>query len=175
MNIFMTSDCPWHSASKLDDARVNKMLLESTQMMAIAANVHHAPDNELPINKAGLPYRTGGHRQHPCSVWVRENKSNYLWLLEHTIALWTERASRSSTKNLQSFANITRCINLAKYIPDGARTVLPNCTTHHKHISNVYMAYQLEMIYKWNNPKLNRKTKKYMFPKWNKSPAFPGW
>lgn len=40
VNIFMTNDCPWYCASKLDDARVNKMLLESTQMLAIAANAH---------------------------------------------------------------------------------------------------------------------------------------
>lgn len=38
MNIFVTSSCPFECARTLDDVRVNKMVLETAQLLATA---HH--------------------------------------------------------------------------------------------------------------------------------------
>lgn len=83
MNIFVTTDCPDRSARFLDDNRVNKMILESCQLMAGAIRVHLG--KEHPDDLPGL-YRIS-HRNHPCAVWIRQSGDNWLWVRQHTDAL----------------------------------------------------------------------------------------
>jgi hypothetical protein len=146
MNIFASSDCPIESARFLDNKRVIKMILESAQMLSTAIIFH-----------GGIaPYKRT-HVNHPCSIWTRQNRANYLWLYNHYYALckvYTER-----------YGKIHKCENYAKVflqnadkLPEGERQKFPNCTTY-KDITDTYLAYKLYLNDKWDTDKIE--------PKWS--------
>lgn len=83
MNIFAVDKDPTIAARSLCDAHVIKMTLESAQMLSTARILA----GEKATYKAT-------HKSHPCTVWVRKSKANYLWLLEHAIALGDEYKAR---------------------------------------------------------------------------------
>ena len=67
MNIFATNSDPALAAKFLDDKRVVKMCLESAQLLCTAV-----------IECGGeAPYKSI-HKNHPCSIWVRKSRSNYM-------------------------------------------------------------------------------------------------
>jgi hypothetical protein len=87
MNIFALSPIPSVAAKFHCDNHINKMLIESAQMLSTTWHVM-APD-DVKINQAGdwciastgnkiyKPYQPN----HPCNKWVRECRENYLWLV----------------------------------------------------------------------------------------------
>ena len=85
MNIFATDSCPIECAKNLDDKRVVKMVLESTQMLCTALN-------ELEGDR--VTYYKSTHKNHPCSIWARESTKNWEWLYAHALALSTEYTNR---------------------------------------------------------------------------------
>jgi hypothetical protein len=109
MNIFMTDECPVKSAVNLCDKHVNKMLLESTQMLSTA---HRILDHDRVVKKpsrsgktmldhyeledyeAELIYYKVAHKNHPCNIWLRESDKNYRWLWDHTRTLCQEYTYR---------------------------------------------------------------------------------
>lgn len=75
MNIFVLSLCPRIAARLHCDKHVVKMILETAQLLYTA---HHVVGTrELP---EGAYKKT--HANHPCAIWVRESRANYLWLAE---------------------------------------------------------------------------------------------
>ena len=87
MNIFVLSRCP-HLAARLHcDKHVVKMILETAQLLYSAHHVLGTPD--LP---SGAYKKT--HANHPCALWVRESRANYLWLVELGLALCAEYRHR---------------------------------------------------------------------------------
>lgn len=128
MNIFVTSPCPKESAEALDDKRVNKMLLESIQMLATALLEYSAPVEFLPVNQQGLPYRKT-HWNHPCSIWARLNQENYIWLVEHAEALHIE-FKRAYGKEHRSGQFLKRLRSAARFIPEGSLTDFANCSLY---------------------------------------------
>lgn len=148
MNIFVTSACPEESAKALDDKRVIKMILESAQLLSTSINYYS--DNQGPYKST--------HINHPCAVWARKNKGNYLWLYYHYIALCNEYRNR--------FNRIHKCEHLKDrlaqgivLIPDGPRTEFANCAAHqklgldYKQINPVTLAYQLYLNDRWDMDK----------------------
>lgn len=81
MNIFYLSKSPSEAASYLCDAHVNKMLVESCQLL----NNVLKPEYQL--------YKPT-HENHPCALWLMESKHNILWLLEHADCLLGEYRKR---------------------------------------------------------------------------------
>lgn len=128
MNIFVTSVCPRKSAEALDNKRVNKMLLESAQMLATALLEHEAPLEFLPVNQQGTPYRKT-HHNHPCSIWARLNRENYLWLVDHAEALHEEfRKAYGKDHRVGQF--IGRLRDAAQFLPKGELTEFANCSLY---------------------------------------------
>lgn len=147
MNIFITDKCPIKSAKHLDDKRVNKMILESAQMLSTACRLHHFSDPKL--------YKRT-HINHPCSIWARQNKSNYRWLYDHYVALAHEKIKRTG-KSHKSFDELQSILREGiNYIPDGYLTEFPNCAARedlgisYKHIKDVCLAYQLYLNDRWD-------------------------
>jgi len=72
MNIFYLDPNPEVAARYHCDKHVVKMILESAQLLCTA---HRELDSEVPeeLYKAT-------HKNHPCSIWVRESIENYNWL-----------------------------------------------------------------------------------------------
>ncbi len=78
MNIFYLHKDPFVAARVQYNKHVVKMILESAQMLCAAHHVLGNPDD--------VPYKLA-HKNHPSTIWVRENSSHYDWLYAHMIAL----------------------------------------------------------------------------------------
>jgi len=75
MNIFVVDYNPIEAANALCDIHVNKMIVESMQMLTTALKQSGllAP-NELPFRKDGITrYSGNAHPHHPCTKWVGEH------------------------------------------------------------------------------------------------------
>lgn len=79
MNIFILDQDPKTAAQYHCDKHVTKMILESAQLLCTALNDAGVP----------MPYKST-HKNHPCAKWVRESRTNALWLLDLTEELNAE-------------------------------------------------------------------------------------
>ncbi len=151
MNIFATSQSPIKSAQALDDKRVNKMILESAQMLSTALGQHGVTDDAI--------YKLA-HQHHPCTKWAAFNRSNFLWLLEHGFALAEERYYRGYNDH-KSIRVLDLAWVLQGYIPAGDRTTFANCARRqdqnidYTHVSPVTTAYKSYLIDRWSLDKLS--------------------
>tara|TARA_R110002020_G_scaffold32427_3_gene99771 strand:+ start:18103 stop:18603 length:501 start_codon:yes stop_codon:yes gene_type:complete len=83
MNIFVLDKEPTIAAKHVLDKHAVKMPLESLQMMSTIAD-HLGFDS---------PYRPV-MLNHPCTIWARKSRQNFLWLWEHAGSLCEEYTSR---------------------------------------------------------------------------------
>jgi len=162
MNIFVSDASPIKSANNLDDKRVIKMILESAQMLCTALHEHGA---------SHLAKYKPTHKNHPCSIWARESKSNYKWLLDHMFWLSEEYSFRTG-KIHKSYKDCYGDLLVGiTFIPDGALTEFPNCAArqdmniNYKHINDVHEAYRLYLTDRWASdkrpPKWTNRTKPF--------------
>jgi hypothetical protein len=93
MNIFVLDLDPVKAAQAMDCVRVPKMVTESAQMLASALRRHGATDEQMPLTKAGKPYK-GGYKHHPCTIFAGDSRDNFIWLSHHALALCGEYISR---------------------------------------------------------------------------------
>jgi len=93
MNIFILDTDPTTAARMHCDKHVPKMCVEAAQMMASALRRHGATDEQMPLTKAGKPYK-GGYAHHPCTVWAGDRRTNFEWLAKHAKALCAEYNKR---------------------------------------------------------------------------------
>ena len=70
MNIFYLTHNPMECAEQHCDKHVVKMILEYAQLLSTA---HRLLDNNQKVYKTAF-------KNHPSTIWTRENKSNYRWL-----------------------------------------------------------------------------------------------
>lgn len=78
MNIFAVDYDPVKAARMLCDKHVVKMVLETAQMLS---DLNHGP------------YKLS-HKNNPCTLWAGNRVTNYLWLVEHGLALADEYTVR---------------------------------------------------------------------------------
>lgn len=137
MNIFASSPDPAESARALDDRRLNKMIVESAQILCTALHLNGCA-------AAGL-YRRA-YASHPVVRWVAGDPRNFAWVFRHFAALLEERCFRTGKAEhassrllpvLTSFVTTTRP-------PDG----FVNCTPH-KEVADVHAAYRATLAGKW--------------------------
>ena len=142
MNIFATYPDPDKSAYYLDNKRAIKMILESAQIMATTMHFYGDHHEYKPT-----------HKNHPCTMWAKKSKQNFLWLLEHFDAL-----NRRYTK---IYRRIHKCrqymymfYTFAERMPDRGLTPFVNCAKNDKlgldftHLP-VHEAYRLYLHAKW--------------------------
>ena len=89
MNIFYLDRNPIVAAQMMCDKHVIKMILESAQMLSTA---HRVLDGDEHADNVGMYKMT--HKNHPSTIWVRTNSSNYEWLWDHMNALMKEYTRR---------------------------------------------------------------------------------
>ena len=147
MNIFVTSECPIQSAKYLDTKRVNKMILESAQMLSTAMREHGYEGNNV--------YKST-HKNHPSNIWTRTTRSNYMWLYEHYRALALEYYQRRGHWHKSWQVLNESLLEGAKLIPQGKLTPFANCAANkdkgvsYKHIENTVLAYQMYLGDRWD-------------------------
>ena len=164
VNIFATDRDPAKSAQALDDLRLNKMILESVQMLAVALAEHGCPMSELPLKKDGTPFKAKGWGSHPCTVWAKYSVENYRWLVAHTHELIMEKFRRTGKLHSMN-RNMPRLHSGAQYMPLAGPLEFANSSLF-KDNRDVIQAYKETMIVKWTNDKRP--------PRWTNSDA-PDW
>jgi len=86
MNIFFLHTCPELSAKDLCDKHVVKMVLETAQMCSTALRRNGL--DPLPST-----YKTA-FKNHPMTLWVGDCKENFMWALDHGLAIGKEYTRR---------------------------------------------------------------------------------
>lgn len=151
MNIFFTSNDPKKCAEYLDDKRVNKMVLETCQMLSTTLNYYGYPG----------PYKST-HINHPCTKWVRESRDNFRWAVHHFQSLCTEFLNRRK-KSHKCFQYLGDFIEIIKRMPEGGLTPFPNCTRNkelgidYSSLENVHEAYKKYLHERWKFDKIKPK------------------
>jgi len=154
VNIFVVSPDIHECAQALDDLRLNKMIIETAQLLSTAMRVcGYASDDIYKVT----------HANHPCAIWARETGANYRWLLSYMSALVEERRLRTGKghKSYDIFNTLSSGCNL---MPPGELTPFVNCSAY-KDIG-VFDAYKLTLKDKWNNDKRPPKWTTRQRPSW---------
>lgn len=69
MNIFVLDKSPVAAAKMHCDKHLVKMILETAQLLSTALRYH------------GVNYGyKATHQNHPCAIWTRKSRGNFLWL-----------------------------------------------------------------------------------------------
>lgn len=157
MNIFLTSKNPIEAARHLDDLRLNKMILETAQILSQAFRVLYFDSDEL--------YKDT-HINHPCCVWARENEDNFTWLFLYFRELAIEKFCRSkklhaSWKKIGQFIDDNCDVSCRKINIEKINFNF-NCTDFKN--NEVTDAYRKQLIQKWSCDKKDPTWKKREFP-----------
>lgn len=144
MNIFVVDKNPYISAISLDNKRVNKMIVESCQILSTVL---------YKLGEKDYPYKPT-HVNHPVVKWVEMSNKHYSWLFDYFVLLCDEFVIRYGKKH--------KC---SQYIPLFYKhkglwdfTIeFYNCSGYNE--ENVFKSYKKCLINKWNNDKIS--------PKWN--------
>jgi hypothetical protein len=75
MNIFFLSFDTKKCAIMHNDKHLVKMIIEMAQLLSTAQHLSNGKANKEIIYKAS-------YNNHPCAIWVRQCKENYLWTLQ---------------------------------------------------------------------------------------------
>lgn len=110
MNIFVLDENPRLCAQQHIDKHVVKMPLETAQMLCTAISVC-----------GGESVYKVAHKNHPCSIWARETRSNFVWLVELGWELCLEYQFRYG-KTHKCLSVINDCLMKFQYIPEGEAT-----------------------------------------------------
>jgi hypothetical protein len=141
MNIFVTSSCPVECAKALDDVRVNKMILETAQLLCTAHHQWHSATSMM--------YKPT-HVNHPCAIWVRSSQDNYQWTFDHFTALLREFEFRRSKHHACKL--LWRTLREHPPILGLTQTPFANCSLFKQ--LPVHDAYRATMLHKWANDKI---------------------
>jgi len=133
MNIFVLDTDVRKCAEYHNDKHVVKMILETAQLLC---GVHHMTDS----NSLNIPYKLS-HKNHPCSIWVRENTSNYFWLCELGLELCKEYTFRYMRRH-KSQDVIEWCVENCPNIPDGDFTDPPKAMPEQYKTQSVVESYR---------------------------------
>lgn len=117
------------------DKHVSKMILESAQLLCTAVNVRSG--------KQVSPYKTT-HVNHPCSKWVRESRTNAIYLYRLMAQLNQEYHFRYGKQHL-SYVKLEEAkifILLLKYLPQGEFTLPPKAMPDEYKTDTVVESYR---------------------------------
>lgn len=154
MNIFVLDRDVRKCAQYHNDKHVVKMILESAQLLC---GVHHMVEE----NTDEVPYRLS-HKNHPCSIWARENVSNYLWLCELGLELCKEYTHRYEKRH-KSQDVIEWCLINLPNIPEEDFTEPPKAMPEEYKVDDVVQSYR---NYYLGDKKYFSKWKKREVPYW---------
>ena len=113
MNIFILDYDPFVCARFMCDRHIVKMIVESAQMLSTTHHIYNSKKEFL--------YKPT-HEKHPCTIWTKENRSNYKWHHELFSCMaeeyWLRYGRRHKTYILLGEILFTPPDNM----PDGDRT-----------------------------------------------------
>jgi hypothetical protein len=171
MNIFVLADDAAESARMMCDKHVIKMILESCQLLSTA---HHVLDgDELLVNSGKRKYKTyictkknickATMINHPCTIWTRETRANYIWLWRHAYALCKEYTRRYGKVHVMEQMLMNELYDPPVNITKGKITPFAQAMPEQYKDTNAVVAYRKYYI-----------NEKVRFAKWKNSQA-PNW
>ena len=163
MNIFVLDKSPWISAEYMCDKHIVKMISETYQMMSACVNLTVLPEFIIP----GSVSVKFAYKNHPCTVWVRESRGNWLWITEHLRALLAEYDLRYPGRQ-KNFKNQRFLVTVAEkyehFFPLGEQTEQPKCMPVKYHTDSVVDSYRAYYL-----------GEKLKFSKWKPVRGIPEW
>lgn len=152
MNIFATSPDPVESGRYLDSARQVKMILESCQMLTTALAIATSPARAFDM--VGM---RSTHANHPCNVWARASRDNWIWLWDHTVSMADDHQRRTGNPRHASVVRFEslKAWRFARFIQAGSLTVHANAARNSglgvdfTWVPDVYQAYRLYLNTRW--------------------------
>lgn len=150
MNIFVVDFDAATAASMLADKHVVKMILESCQLLSTA---HHVLDGtHTIIDNGNRRYNTyvcnkqnickAAMINHPCNVWARATKANYMWLWRHAYALCKEYTRRYGKVHAMESMLLNELYDAPKNIAKEKLTPFAQAMPEQYHDSNAVVAYR---------------------------------
>jgi hypothetical protein len=133
MNIFFLDKDVRKCAQYHCDKHVVKMILETAQLLCGA---HHVTSED----NQHIPYKLS-HKNHPCSIWVRESLFNYLLLCELGLELCTEYSYRYGKRH-KSQEIIEWCVTNKLNICDKGLTTPPKAMPDEYKVESVIESYR---------------------------------
>ena len=171
MNIFVLDSDAATSARMMCDKHVVKLILESCQLLSTA---HHVLDGDpLEVNTGKRKYKTfictkknickATMVNHPCTIWARETKANYMWLWRHAYALCKEYTRRYNKVHAMEQMLLDELYDIPVNIPKGSLTPFAQAMPDQYKDSNAIVAYRKYYL-----------NEKVRFAKWSYSEE-PDW
>lgn len=150
MNIFVLDNDAATSARMMCDKHVVKMILESCQLLSTA---HHVLDGDVLLVDTGKrKYKTSVCTKknickatminHPCTIWTRETRSNYLWLWKHAYALCKEYTRRYNKVHIMEHMLLNELYDPPAKISKGKLTPFAQAMPEQYKDSNAVVAYR---------------------------------
>jgi hypothetical protein len=134
MNIFFLFKCWVKAAQAQCDRHVVKMILEMAQLLSSTIHCYQLalPEDEQDgVEMAYVaPYKKT-HVNHPMRRWTAESEENFLWTLNHGLALCDEYTFRYGKrhKTQDLLERIRDCYSDVVEFPKKELTVPPTCTS----------------------------------------------
>ena len=155
MNIFAVSRSPRICSQALDDLRLNKMILETAQILCTA----YRTENIAPDDSNVIPYQNFNPKHH-CILWARDRINNREWLWDYFFELHQEKLFRHGSTHksyqklvdsemFQIFRNYDLSVNSFSVIVKPEPFV--NCCPGFYHIKPTTLAYKMYLCNKWDN------------------------
>lgn len=155
MNIFYTDISAEQCAKNMCDIHVNKMILETAQMLSTAHYEKGTWSEDM--------YKPA-YKNHPSTVWARETGGNYAWLYEHLDALIAEKLYRTEKVHATSrLLDLLYEIPKPLYVSVGVITPIPQCMPNeykNEDATEAYRDYYNAKMIEWVT------RDKPIFPKW---------
>lgn len=157
MNVFASSQNPARAATYLDDRRVNKMILESVQLLS---NNMYARGLKGPIKLAQV--------HHPLNKWLLKDSLNYWWLLLHYSALMNQYAVRRLM--------IHEYAKFFTHLYQGAPDKFPTIDEFYKHVqlANFASNKKLGLNFREVTP-VWKAYREYLSARWDRAEVKPTW
>lgn len=171
MNIFYISNDPTECAQALDSLRLNKMLIESIQMLSTAAvsiidslrydciearfvrSIHRLDMGFVDFDHFDMLAKPT-HKNHPCTVWCGSSKANYAWLVSLADAMhaeWLYRGHKPHRCYVNRMSAVRTVLQIySNYLPRDF-TAPPNCSMFKG--DELILAYKKTLIEKWKSDK----------------------
>lgn len=160
MNIFVTNFDPNLAARDMADIHVNKMAVESYQILCSALHLNGVDADLMPKTKSGNPPRPT-HLHHPCVKWAAESIANCNWLARHGSSLCHEFNRRYGKSHFCEPAFRKLFVLAVTYLPDRPMSPFPLCMPDEfKGVSTVssyrryYFSKRLTMRMEWTSQRI---------------------
>jgi len=159
MNIFILDKDRMKCAEYATDTHVSSQIKELCQMLSTAHHVMAAANPLIKdINRLLHPALCKPiNPNHPCTKWVRETTSNYLWAIDFLRLLELEFEYRKG-KTHETFQNRYDAVRrMPKNIPEGPRTPFARCIPKKYTEENIVDAYrryyneEKSRLFEWTN------------------------